>query len=398
MKRTILYNLLFFMALTMGCKKKDLPDPVDGIPIFSADLDFVNGNKKSWEAGVDSFYMFTSFEKDQHDVMVFSGKMERENCSMPCRETLQIIIRDRGLTTAAPTNIDAALDLTNYPFAVDNPVDTIYVINTTFIYQLSLSVDTSIVSPNDFTNYEWFENGNFFSEELNPTMTFDQVPTSEFTLRVTDLSPGDSCMAWQTQQIQMLPEKRCAVRIEPHYNVDSFLESLEAIAYSQAVSYSFNWSDGSTGNILDGQFEPQVPYSVTMSDDQGCQSDAGYIWSGFLGIAPDVGCTAHFNYEILEVPTFADTTQIIVPGDSLQLSAVTIIYVDEMGNTFRSDRFEQNSNTGFSIENVEEYDENENGQPTKKFGIRFNCLLWDENGNELPIINGKAVWGVAYPK
>ncbi len=397
MKKILFNSLLAAIIMVIGCQKEDLPDPVHGTPVFSAKLEFGNGVTKSWEAGVDSFYMFTSHEKDQNDVLSFIGKMERENCGSDCRETLTIIIRDISNPSGIPINLDP-FSLDSYPYYNNSLEDTILVFDTAFIYEVNLSIDSSVVPLNSDTFYEWVESGNSFDTFPSTAINFGQVTSNDVTLRVTDLSSGDSCVSWQTQFIQISPADRCAVRIEPKYNNDFVLESLEAIPSTLSVTYTLDWSTGSSENFLDGQFEPLIPYSVTLTDGQGCQSVAGFVWSGLTTPTANPGCSAHFDYEVSQVAGPIDTIEIPIPVDSFQFSAVTIIYVDEAGTEYRSDRQKQDQGANFSILNFEDYDENENGQPTKKLDLQFDCNLWDENMNRLTITEGQAIWGVALPK
>ena len=396
MKKILLYSFLVAFAFLIGCQKKELPDAVDGTPVFSANLKFGDESTKSWHAGVDSFYMFTSYIKDQDGMLIYSGKMERENCSGDCLETLTILIRGIELDPLSSPVPDEAFLLDSYEYFNDNMEDSILRIDTTFLYETTLTADSSVVSLNSNILYEWQINGSFFGFSSNTSFELDQVIFTDVTLKVTDLSSGDSCVAWQTQTIEVEPSKRCAVRIQPEFNNDFVLESLEAIPMSSAATYSFEWTSGGSEDIFFGPFEPSVPYKVTMTDDFGCVSEAGFTWSAGIPQNPPMGCTSHFNYEINRIPVAYDST--VIPNIVQPYSKITIIYVDENGNSFRSDRLSQNPIADFKIHDFEPYDDNENGDPTRKLELQFNCSLWDENLNQLDIVDGQAVWGVAVPK
>ena len=77
-------------ALLAGCRKVDL-EPVDGDPVFTANMQMA-GTAKAWQAGVDDYYMFSSFEKDPFDVHVFSGSFAKKDSTGG--EVFTIRIRD----------------------------------------------------------------------------------------------------------------------------------------------------------------------------------------------------------------------------------------------------------------------------------------------------------------
>ncbi|MBK8566211.1 MAG: hypothetical protein IPN76_23430 [Saprospiraceae bacterium] len=84
-------------------------------------------------------------------------------------------------------------------------------------------------------------------------------------------------------------------------------------------------------------------------------------------------------------------------ADSLQFSAATIIYSDDAGNKYRSDRQPQPSDYYFKILEVSDYDENEKGEKTKKISLEFTCRVWNESGEHIDIREGRAVIAVSYP-
>ena len=399
MKNILFYIALFFAAYFLSCNKIDLPDPVQGTPIFNATLNFFNGETITWEAGVDDYYMFTEFEKDNLGINSFIGRMEKENCDT-CTETLAIYIRDVPFdTSGSPDPNRSPFNQDEYYYFSKNNTITLTTYDTTTLYEVNLIIDATVTNFNANTEYEWNIDGNIYIE-TNPTILLDFIsPQTMVTLKVTDSSNGDSCVVWQTQYIKPSTNERCAVRIGPDYDPNLFLESLSAIPEIFNGQPSFFWNNGSSENIYFDPIEPGVPISVTMTDNIECQSTAGFVWSGNMVVDTLPQCSAHFTYEV--TPVFSiDSTVIGVTNDSFQYSAVTIVYKNKDGLTFRSDLNPQNENANFNILNVEEYDDNELGYPTKKLDLQFNCTLWSDNIDQgvLIIENGNAVWGVAVPK
>jgi len=82
----------------------------------------------------------------------------------------------------------------------------------------------------------------------------------------------------------------------------------------------------------------------------------------------------------------------------IEFSDILIEYTDQNGNTFATDLIEQNVESFFEIMAVQDYTENENGDPTKILFVTFQCTLKNtENEDTIEFINANAVIGVAYP-
>ncbi len=83
----------------------------------------------------------------------------------------------------------------------------------------------------------------------------------------------------------------------------------------------------------------------------------------------------------------------------LDFSVVAIQYTDREGNTYRSDILDQNGEGLFEVLDIQDYDINENGDPTKKLEINFNCILQNpENGEIIAFNNAHGFIGIAYPR
>ncbi|MEZ4958033.1 MAG: hypothetical protein R2825_31025 [Saprospiraceae bacterium] len=397
MKHLILYKTLVVILLFAACNKVDLEEPTDGTPVFSADLRLENGSTLAWLAGIDSFYMYTDFQQDALGILSFSGKMQRENCDSACHETLTIIIRDAIPPPQSVPDINRAFSLENYAYFAQNAVDTISTV-TDFSLDVEFTSDTFSSGLSPLLNYNWSWMGVPFSDLSLANLNLDSgtnLNSTAVTLRVDGALNGDTCASWQTQLLALEPQKRCAVYIQPNYNADSLLTYLQAFTIPPDPNVVFEWNSGQFDQFINtGPFEPFIEVSVQATGFQnGCSSSAGFVPSSGT-IAPAFDCIANFTYDI-QTDLIYDTTLVL---DSFQYSAVTIIYQDESGKTFRSDWGQQNTSAFFILNKVEDYDDNEKGDPTKKLDLQFSCELWDVVGNTLKVKEGKAIWGVAYPK
>lgn len=392
MRRIFFYKTLVVIALAASCKKVDLPDPVEGIPVFSADL-LVDGVEVGMQAGVGDYYMFTSFEKGADDVYSFVGelKLEEGSCLVDCPPSLEIRIRDFQQVVQGPTEINTSLALGEYGFRSELftgggtwETDTAYL-----GYRVHLFADSSFATANSST-FHW--NTGTGAGLFGATQMFEVnslQPAPEVTLRYTEFSNFDSCESRQTQRIQLPNGPKCSISIEPVVQ-DSQLWQLQAIPTGSGFA-GFQWMNGSVDSFLFGPALVGVPeYSVTTIGN--CIASATYRPG-----EPPGYCRASFDYGVEEL--FEIDSTFVPGGDTLQLSTVTLIYTTSAGELYRSDLQDQTNISNFEILEVTDFDDNENGQATKKLSLRFNCALWNEVGEAIIFEPGsQAVFGVAYPE
>lgn len=78
---------------------------------------------------------------------------------------------------------------------------------------------------------------------------------------------------------------------------------------------------------------------------------------------------------------------------------VSVSYMNAEGITFKTDLVEQDGESYFRILAVSDFQENENGFPTKKLDVAFRCTLINpENGFEITFQDAEAVISIAYPE
>jgi hypothetical protein len=81
-----------------------------------------------------------------------------------------------------------------------------------------------------------------------------------------------------------------------------------------------------------------------------------------------------------------------------EFSKVIIEYTTEDGTFYSSEKGAQNgSNLYFEVLSVEDYEDSQIGQKTKKLAIRFACQLFNEEGAFFEFSNGEGIIGMAYP-
>lgn len=126
----------------------------------------------------------------------------------------------------------------------------------------------------------------------------------------------------------------------------------------------------------------------------------------------DVACEESLVIRIKDFQTVESSAQVAIDqsiqtgeysfsaGASLSLSEVSIEYTNVNGITYYSDQAAQDASNIFTIHSIEDFADNENGNPTKKLTVSFDCELANETNND-PFIsfrNATAVIGIAYPE
>ena len=167
---------------------------------------------------------------------------------------------------------------------------------------------------------------------------------------------------------------------------------LTAFPQDSLSSYTYLWEPGNqTGSSITlNSMQGSNTYCVTVVNNNGITSSncVDFVFTG--GMAP-VYCSSAFEFETTPA---LDT---IIVGNSLRFSLVEVIYSNKDGIQYSSLNNDQSPNNQFEILLLDNFENNENGEKTKKLTLQFNCLLADANGNSIALENGMGTFGIAYP-
>ena len=132
---SIINKIVVFViiAILFACSPEELPPPDHGNdPVFNFNAS-LDGQQKSFVAGENDFYMFTSFDIDQQNVYTFEGRMAKlqGSCTTDCNESITIRIRDMQVNSSVGVNIETALQSGSYNY--DDGVGGETIIDTTYM-------------------------------------------------------------------------------------------------------------------------------------------------------------------------------------------------------------------------------------------------------------------------
>ena len=375
MRRFFIFFQMVFAFFFISSCKKDYPVASNGTPVFYFN-GTVGGSPVNLQAGINSYYMYSSYIQDSSNIYHFLGDLKQTNCTN-CTNRIQFQINDYKISALSSSAvIDSSLMIGYYPIQVLSGTSTQYSVNFT-----ALPYDSSATA----SSYSWNFGDGATSISANPTHIYSHPGNYNVCLTI---SYTNSCTSNICNQVRVgVPNSTFSVRINSSSAGNTVTLSSVVIGGTPPFSYSWNLGDGNTSTL-----QNVVHTYSTANSYQACLqvTDAnGNIANSCNDIATQgfQGCTTNFNF-------LPDTVGIPNPQ---ALSNVTITWTDNSGviYTSNSNNVPQPSDSYFQIISEENYLKNLSNQSTKKLHVKFKCLVFN-GSNSRQISNGDAVIAVAY--
>jgi PKD repeat protein len=319
---------------------------------------------------------------DQNGVYEFSSTFGPKNCSSNCPNTLKISIKDYRPSTAKPTVIDSSIAVGSYLFAAPSGIPSQF--SQTFIG--GLLNKTGILFTWDFGD----QTPVIPTSTYSITHTYVQPGIYNVTLTVKDSS---LCTSVITNAINLGQTNNplTATYYPVNYPVntvgDSVLFTAAPTGGTGPYSYSWNFGDGNSSTIAGPihEYASAGTYltSLSLTDAAGNTN----IQYANINVPSTYGCASFFHLSTLSTVL-----------DPLDLKGIIIEWTDPSGKLWTSNNDLQTSaNSSFKIVSVENYLNNENGDPTKKIQVELSCKLYNGT-NSIELKNAKSTIAVAYKK
>lgn len=368
-KHQLFFILTGSIVLFCTCKKKELPkDTEENEPQFYFN-GIINGNQIDYKAGVNNYYMYSSFNQTTAGLYQFVAELKPTACTS-CNNSIKIEINDHRISNPNGTSgSDSAFSFIYYPVLSGSPLPNKH---SAQFYSLF----------NKFSqNYLWNFGDGTSSTNPNPVHVFR---TGEFNVNLTvQDTAGCSNSVTNIQKFGNIgPDCRTSITS----NSTSTLTATFTHSTLGQAPYSFLWNFGdgntSTSAIPSHSFITQGRYGVSLR---------------VIDAAHD---TAFANLNYLTPSSSTCTTNYILTGvyglpNPSAFSNVIISYTDPNGTVYSSNDFAQPPQSCFKIIKAEDYHTNEQGQKTKKLTIEFTCRVFS-GSSSLLIENAKAQVVVAY--
>lgn len=356
---------IFYLAGLFSCKENDPPITDTKGPVFTFSGK-ANGVTVGFSAGLDNYYMSTSFELGSSNIYVFKGDLSRTDCSA-CGPSLSISFRN--YTNQFPFNIDSSVTIGQYEFMNQlTPIETYYRLHC---YSSATGIGTPSIS--------WDFGNNRFSTESNPIVEF---PVSGiFPISCMAVFPG--CFSELNQPVFLTPSR---VGKSTNFTINytdthTLLFNSIPVANNANITWDFGDSNTAEGTIVKHTYTLSGIYKVCMQFIDG--TDTMQLCKN-VNTLDVTKCKVNYNF----------TSELIT--DSLHLSHVLVEWKNDLGEWYSSGAVEQPANSKFTVINVSDYQPNEKGGKTRKISILFSCLV--SNGNQtIELKDVTTTIAVAYP-
>ncbi len=367
----IFFLFIFIIILFLGCRK-DYPAVSSEASVFYFN-GTVNNTAVKIEAGVNSYYMYSSFTQDSNNVFNFLGELKPANC-ISCNNKIKFQINDFAYSApSGNAQINTSLLPAYYSMQEFDSVGS----PTEYPVIFSVSSDSTNIA-----GFTW-DFGDGISETGNLTSTHIYTHPGYYNACLT-INDGNGCSSNICSQIKAgVPDASCDVSIIDSLPLGNTI-LFSASGNGASNTYFWDFGDGSTSilNNVSHTFLNSGIYKVILKQitNSGCISYASKNVStqGF------VGCIANFNFSVQSTNP-----------NPFALSNVIISWTNSAGAVYTSNNFSQSSDSYFQIVSVENYLNNESNEPTKKLHIKFRCGLSDGT-NSILINDGDAVIAVSY--
>lgn len=380
--RIIGFVLLILMGLGLAqCKKKSLPDPVDGTPVFSF-AGNVAGQPVSMRAGIDSQYLFTGYQQSVSGLYSFYGNMDRLDCA-GCGPALRMeFFDDHTRATGAAIPASDVLQTGVYSFVESVPSSSASGKKVQFFVD-----STSIRGPTTF-HWTFMMYGSLVgtSTDPNPVQTFSQTGIAQVCLTISDSLGCQSTLC--NEVVIQDPPPTCNAFFNYHFLGQSTFQF--SAGYSSPVVQQF-WDFGDSNftyttnptHSYPAFYILPIKVCLTITDGN-CSSTHCMLVDN-----PNAAtCQANFTYAPVADTLFQ------------QMGRVQLVWTDDQGNQYSSFRLGgQPNSSNFKIDQVKEYGANEHGEATRYFEYEVDAWLYNitHPNDSIPII-GTGAFAVAYPK
>ena len=380
------FIVLLFMLALGACRKAEIPHDITETPVFDVSFD-IDGDGYSLMAGVDGQYLFTSFDRDDQDVITMRGAFAVASCpDATCNGSFIFEIRNYATGDIIPSPNDSGIVQSGYfgyeYFRRPNADSVNF-----FKSKLTFSLDNP--DPNNDYNWAISQAPNVDVQGFGPELTYDfsdTVAPVDINLSYLTESGFSSYSHFQYRFNTSAPP--CPQVIISAVPDSAIINNYKLIAHvtPPADDYIYTWnSPNAIDSVLTVDSTDLLSIkSVTVTNPTGCTATSSVL-----------NYTAGSGYNTAELVYV--NRQDFFNSNPLQLGTVAIKWIQpETGTVWRSDANTQPTDSYIQITDSQPYDPNENGQKTNRFAFNFKCRLFNDDGESIPM-TGSGVIAVAYP-
>lgn len=380
--KTITYMFLFCVLVFSSCKKHDMPKDDETteneMPVFYAKCE-LDGVALTMTAGKNNYRMNSSYYLDTNNVYVYKAELKQNSCDKACGYSLVFLINDDKTSgTNDKPNVNTALQPREYIFNDKNIKPMFYQAKFTPVEALS-----------SYGTCKWKIGDNLSCTDMEAVATLQADKT--YSVNYFLNNSGKRCSAEHTNMFKIGNPLQVTVNADRQtidWTMPRLIYNFSCKATGKApYSYLWDFGDG-TADAISYEATPKHYYA----------NEGNYNASLRLIDANNDTCFSYYRVPVTYNDDFCNpnfTAQFTPVPNTKAYSGVTVLLIDSNGNIHSSKDLAQSADSYIEVTGVENYKENENGEPTKKLKIKFNCTVTD-GANQYLISNGEAVLAVSY--
>ena len=365
---------LFVIVVTVvgSCKKKDYPnEPAVPTPVFTFNGN-IDGSPVSISAGMNNYYMSTSYSMGTNGVYGFGGQLKDASCTSGCTNSLKISINDYRKYATLPTTADSSLAPGYYAYGI--PLYDSTIMDAGFY---------AVLNNGTASGWAWDFGDGGSANIINPVHRY--------------LHPG----VYHTM-LSIYTTSACTTSISRNVQIGQIGNAFEAIFNHVVSGNSVTFTPGTNG---------KPPYTYSWNFGDGAMSASALpvhvytapgVYQASLTKTDGTGYTDTYPENIAIQTTTDCLSKLYVTGvtkvpNPTNLANVFVEWADANGTWWTSNNLAGQANTSmFRILSVENYENNSSGQKTKKIHAKMTCRLYHSTQSVL-LDNADVVFSVAYP-
>ena len=374
-KVKIILALLTVILFTVTCKKEHVPATTISTPVFYFN-GMVGGVSTSIDAGINNYYMYSSYTQDTNHVYNFIGNLQKTTSNL---NSIEIQLNDYKVSPVnSNTQPDSSFKTGSYSYYSVGVTDTVY----------NVQFNSSYINGTPQT-YTWTFGDGTTSNIPNPTHSYTAKGNYNVCLTIMGSSGTSSICNNLNLSSPATMVKKTA--ISSTSLGDTIFFSASTIGFT---GIQFNWNFGDASGTID-----TLTHTIDNTSHTYTAAALYHVSLTVKDSATGNNITTNYNaptasYTVGGVTNYSVTS--VSPGSSFRLSNVIIKWTDASGVIYTSNNnTAQPSGSYFKIISVAPYQTNINGQATEMLHVNFSCTLYNGT-NSIQITNADAVIAVAY--
>lgn len=382
--------ILLVILLSFGCKKEHPPTSTVSTPDFYFN-GTIGGTSTSFSAGVNNYYMYSSYLQDSNNVYGFIGDLKQTTSNAS-----GIQIQIYNYTVSVPNgsvNINSSLQVSNYPYYI--PDTSVTPTTTITAYQVQFNSSYTNGTPQ---TYNWdFGDGNT-SALANPVHVYSSLGYYNVCLNITGTNSCSNSIC-DTLNLSSPSSYSCHAAISSSVLPGTNTANFYAIPTGTAP-FNFFWNFGdsitasysSPADSANHTYASPGTYQVSLRVTDATSKVSIAKYNVTTALAPAT-CITNFSVSTIQTVT---TVTPNTTGGLTELGKVVVTWTDASGVVYTSNNIAQPNSSNFQIISVDSYADNTNNQHTKKLHVKFNCWVYNNSHPPIQITNADAIIAVAY--